>query len=351
MFYSQVMLAKKGPLGMIWVAAHYDKKLTKNQIFSTDITSSVDSVLNPASPLALRVSGHLMLGIVRIYARKVRYLVSDCTEAMWKINLILRPGNVDIDPNMETAMTDDIRDFGEVPLDVDFPGLDDFAYPSYMLEGRNQSFHENDPLWSQDSLRGAQYPSPMLNISNGFSEHKMRESNSNTPQSSHTSDVELMRDDRSRSNPSIKNRGSLSIGRRDRHSSLSAIVGFDDDVPAFESHFESFGDMRFASMGVGIPSAEQNRSGLIDLDGAVDENVVAGFDDTADIAPVGEIVEDTQKNQEYNLEDDKVEHPAPKRRGKKSRAMVNRNFLDVVSVRHYYFPDHRSMCIYFATDR
>ena len=88
MFYSQVILARKGPLGKIWLAAHFDKKLTKNQIFSTDISSSVESVLNPAAPLALRVSGHLMLGICRIYSRKVKYLMSDCTEAMWKIKVI-----------------------------------------------------------------------------------------------------------------------------------------------------------------------------------------------------------------------------------------------------------------------
>ena len=29
MFYSQVILAKKGPLGNIWLAAHWDRKLTK----------------------------------------------------------------------------------------------------------------------------------------------------------------------------------------------------------------------------------------------------------------------------------------------------------------------------------
>ena len=40
-FYSQIILAKKGPLGKIWLAAHWDKKLTKSQIFQTDIGSSV----------------------------------------------------------------------------------------------------------------------------------------------------------------------------------------------------------------------------------------------------------------------------------------------------------------------
>jgi len=113
MFYSQIILAKKGPLGKIWLAAHWgDKKISRPQIFATDITSSVDSIVNPAVPLALRVSGHLLLGVVRIYSRKVRYLMNDCHEAMVKIKMAFRPdgkiagGNagdglvlVDMDPN------------------------------------------------------------------------------------------------------------------------------------------------------------------------------------------------------------------------------------------------------------
>ena len=79
MFYSQVILARKGPLGKIWLAAHFDKKLTKNQIFATDISDSVDTVLNPDTPLALRVSGHLMLGIVKIHSRKVSIIYSEVT--------------------------------------------------------------------------------------------------------------------------------------------------------------------------------------------------------------------------------------------------------------------------------
>lgn len=130
MFYSQVILARKGPLGKIWLAAHFDKKLTKTQIFSTDITDSVESVLNPAAPLALRVSGHLMLGLVRIYSRKVKYLMNDCTEAMWKIKLAFRPGNVDLgaDAHMASlASIDDARYFGNIQPDFDYPELADMV--------------------------------------------------------------------------------------------------------------------------------------------------------------------------------------------------------------------------------
>jgi cohesin complex subunit SCC1 len=131
MFYSQVILARKGPLGKIWLAAHFDKKLTKTQIFSTDITDSVESVLNPTAPLALRVSGHLMLGIVRIYSRKVKYLMNDCTEAMWKIKLAFRPGNVDLGADVHMAplaSIDDARYFGNVQPDFDYPELADMAF-------------------------------------------------------------------------------------------------------------------------------------------------------------------------------------------------------------------------------
>ncbi|KAF5797830.1 putative rad21/Rec8-like protein [Helianthus annuus] len=45
MFYSQFILAKKGPLGVIWIAVHLERKLRKNQVADTDIGVSVGYVL------------------------------------------------------------------------------------------------------------------------------------------------------------------------------------------------------------------------------------------------------------------------------------------------------------------
>lgn len=93
----QYVLAKKGPLGKIWLAAHMEKKVPKLQIMSTNIPDSVDSIENPTVPMALRVSGHLLLGVVRIFSRKVNYLLTDCSEAMVKIKDAFRgPGTVDM---------------------------------------------------------------------------------------------------------------------------------------------------------------------------------------------------------------------------------------------------------------
>lgn len=47
MFYGALVLAKKGPLAKVWLAAHWDKKLTKAHVFETDVESTVDSIISP----------------------------------------------------------------------------------------------------------------------------------------------------------------------------------------------------------------------------------------------------------------------------------------------------------------
>lgn len=105
MFYAHFVLSKKGPLAKIWLAAHWDKKLTKAHVFETNIDSSVDAIMKPKVKLALRTSGHLLLGVVRIYSRKAKYLLADCNEAFVKIKMAFRPGVVDLpEENREAAV-------------------------------------------------------------------------------------------------------------------------------------------------------------------------------------------------------------------------------------------------------
>lgn len=89
MFYAHIVLAKKGPFARIWLAAHWDKKLTKAHVFETNIEQSVEGIMQPKVKLALRTSGHLLLGVVRIYSRKAKYLLADCNEAFVKIKVKL----------------------------------------------------------------------------------------------------------------------------------------------------------------------------------------------------------------------------------------------------------------------
>jgi hypothetical protein len=94
MFYSQLLLAKKGPLAKVWMAAHWDKKLTKQAIVSADIRTSAEQLKKPQTPLSLRMSGHLLLGLSRIFARKVQYLYHDSSEAYANMKSVSRISNL-----------------------------------------------------------------------------------------------------------------------------------------------------------------------------------------------------------------------------------------------------------------
>ncbi|EPY52084.1 mitotic cohesin complex [Schizosaccharomyces cryophilus OY26] len=96
MFYSEAILSKKGPLAKVWLAAHWEKKLSKVQTLHTNIEQSVHAIVTEeTAPMALRLSGQLMLGVVRIYSRKTRYLLEDCNEALLRLKMTFRPGQAE----------------------------------------------------------------------------------------------------------------------------------------------------------------------------------------------------------------------------------------------------------------
>ncbi|KAA3487115.1 sister chromatid cohesion 1 protein 4-like isoform X4 [Gossypium australe] len=164
MFYSQFILAKKGPLGTIWIAAHLERKLRKNQVADTDIGVSVDSILFPDVPIALRLSSHLLLGVVRIYSRKVNYLFDDCSEALLKIKQAFRSTAVDLPPEESTAP------YHSITLPETFD-LDDFELPD------NEVFHGNyvdhhvssrEQITLQDTMDGMVYSTSQFGLDERF---------------------------------------------------------------------------------------------------------------------------------------------------------------------------------------
>nr|XP_055122106.1 double-strand-break repair protein rad21-like protein 1 isoform X1 [Symphalangus syndactylus]XP_055122107.1 double-strand-break repair protein rad21-like protein 1 isoform X1 [Symphalangus syndactylus] len=96
MFYAHVLMSKRGPLAKIWLAAHWEKKLTKAHVFECNLEITIEKILSPKVKIALRTSGHLLLGVVRIYNRKAKYLLADCSEAFLKMKMTFRPGLVDL---------------------------------------------------------------------------------------------------------------------------------------------------------------------------------------------------------------------------------------------------------------
>ena len=92
MFYSESLLSKTGPLARVWLSANLERKLSKTHILQSDIKSSVGAIVDQGqAPMALRLSGQLLLGVVRIYKRQAGYLLDDCNDALVKIKMVPSP--------------------------------------------------------------------------------------------------------------------------------------------------------------------------------------------------------------------------------------------------------------------
>ncbi|KAI0757197.1 Rec8 like protein-domain-containing protein [Daedaleopsis nitida] len=126
MFYSEAILSRRGPLAKVWLAAHMERKLSKTQTLQTDIEQSVDAIMHQEiEVMALRLSGQLLLGVVRIYSRKAKYLLDDCNEALLKIKMAFRPGIVDMTEDQLAVNQNAITlQSNNLDLDALLPDLD-----------------------------------------------------------------------------------------------------------------------------------------------------------------------------------------------------------------------------------
>ncbi|KAK8946731.1 Sister chromatid cohesion 1 protein 1 [Platanthera zijinensis] len=74
MFYSHQLLARKAPLGQIWMTATLGSKIKRRSLEIFDIHRICEDILNPSIPMALRLSGILMGDVVNVFKRKVDFL-------------------------------------------------------------------------------------------------------------------------------------------------------------------------------------------------------------------------------------------------------------------------------------
>ena len=75
MFYSETLLAKNGPLARVWLASNLERKLSKQNVLNEKLETKVKDIIGTdQAPMALRMSGQLLLGVARIYGKKAKYL-------------------------------------------------------------------------------------------------------------------------------------------------------------------------------------------------------------------------------------------------------------------------------------
>ncbi|XP_021656671.2 sister chromatid cohesion 1 protein 3 isoform X2 [Hevea brasiliensis] len=159
MFYSQTFLARKGPLGTVWCAAHLQHRLKKSHYASTDISSTVDRIMFPEVPIALRMSGHLLLGVVRIYAKKVDYLYHDCNVILIGLRKDFASTVVNLPENATAAKFESVT----LPQTLDLDALDvDFdVYPDGSPDNHTRS---QDEITLQDQIPTGRDPYVVITL-------------------------------------------------------------------------------------------------------------------------------------------------------------------------------------------
>ncbi|VVB13335.1 unnamed protein product [Arabis nemorensis] len=171
MFYSHQLLARKAPLGQIWMAATLHAKINRKKLDQLDIIQICEEILNPSVPMALRLSGILMGGVVIVYERKVKLLLDDVTRLRVEINgawrtkpvqdpTLLPKGKTHARKEAVTLPENEEADFGDIEQTRNIPKFPNFmefqqTYISMRLDEPNvnnnpeqedlgQHFHQAD---------------------------------------------------------------------------------------------------------------------------------------------------------------------------------------------------------------
>lgn len=93
-------------------------KLTYALLFLMDVC--LDRIMFPEVPIALRMSGHLLLGVVRIYSKKVDYLYHDCNVILIGLRKAFASTEVNLPENATTAKFESVT----LPQTFDLDALD-----------------------------------------------------------------------------------------------------------------------------------------------------------------------------------------------------------------------------------
>ncbi|KAG9009341.1 sister chromatid cohesion protein 1 [Tulasnella sp. JGI-2019a] len=155
MFYAEAILSRRGPLAKVWLAAHWERKLSKTQTLQTDISQAADAIMGQeVVPMALRLSGQLLLGVCRIYSRKAKYLLDDCNEALLKIKMAFRPGLVDLTEDQLAVNRNAITLQGD-GFDLDFMIPDanwEFDFDRPIGQGQQHIAREKDITLAENHM-------------------------------------------------------------------------------------------------------------------------------------------------------------------------------------------------------
>ncbi|CAJ1449235.1 unnamed protein product, partial [Effrenium voratum] len=74
------LIAPDGPWGKAWLAAHWERKLKKQDYLEVDLRSLLASISKRRSLVSLRATGHLLVGACKIYTKKCSFFEEEADE-------------------------------------------------------------------------------------------------------------------------------------------------------------------------------------------------------------------------------------------------------------------------------
>ena len=88
MFFVPDILVRKGPLSIVWLAAHYDKKLTKFQVMSSNIDDLINIITSSNIKISLRITCDLMIGLSKLIKIKSKFLYNESNRRTTAIHIM-----------------------------------------------------------------------------------------------------------------------------------------------------------------------------------------------------------------------------------------------------------------------
>ncbi|KDQ30809.1 hypothetical protein PLEOSDRAFT_1111526 [Pleurotus ostreatus PC15] len=109
MFFTTELLEKRdGGFGLLWLAATLGskstlKKLPRRDVLTADISQLCDLIMQPAEPLALRLTSNLMVGVARVYKVKQDMFMTDVTTCFNSLKKIVHELHTATDMQLQMA--------------------------------------------------------------------------------------------------------------------------------------------------------------------------------------------------------------------------------------------------------
>lgn len=88
------------------------------------LCASAECIMFPEVPMSLRMSGHLLLGLVRIYSRKVNYVYQDCNRMQTDARMAVASTQVNFPADADHAPFDSVT----LPETFELDKLDESHY-------------------------------------------------------------------------------------------------------------------------------------------------------------------------------------------------------------------------------